>query len=351
MTSILIVGGCGFVGSNIATYLAACLANARIVCMDNLYRRGSELNATRLGSMGLEFHRGDVRDRASFPPGEFDLVIECSAEPSVLAGQDGSPDYMFQTNLVGLYNCLEYCRSRASALVFLSTSRIYPVAPLEAHPFIEQETRFAWRDEGWIGVSSRGVTEALDLTGARSLYGFTKLAGEQLIEEYRAAFELRAVVNRCGVISGPWQFGKVDQGVVALWVLAHELGRPLRYIGYGGIGKQVRDVLHVEDLCRLVELQIRDLEAWDGWVGNVAGGRAFSASLVELTDICREVTGKNVPIGAQSDTRPFDLRLFIGDCARLLSRTDWRPQFDIARTVEDTTRWVRDHRDVLEQLL
>src|SRR6185503_10007274 len=113
----------------------------------------------------------------------------------------------------------------------------------------------------------------LDLRGARSLYGFTKLAAEQLIEEYRAAYALKAAVNRCSVIAGPWQFGKVDQGVAALWVLAHHFGRPLSYIGYGGAGKQVRDLLHVADLCDLVDRQLAAPPACARRTVPVGGGR------------------------------------------------------------------------------
>src|SRR5262249_48278102 len=198
MRNAVISGGCGFVGSNIALYLADSFDGVRIVCVDNLYRKGSELNVERLQKRGVVFHHGDVRAPRSFPEGDCDLLIECSAEPSVFAGQDGSPDYLFMTNLVGLYHCLEYCRRRSSRIIFLSTSRVYPVAPLEAHGFREDETRFVWLDEGTEGISSRGVSESLDLKGARSLYGYTKLSGEQLVEEYRASFKLEAVINRCG---------------------------------------------------------------------------------------------------------------------------------------------------------
>ena len=237
--------------------------------MDNLYRRGSELNPPRLEKAGVQFHRGDVRDANSFPSGPFDFVIECSAEPSVLAGQVGSPDYSFQTNLVGAYHCLEKARAWSSNFIFLSTSRVYPIARLEAHPWHEEETRFVWEDHGTNGITSRGVTEQVDMSGARSLYGFTKFAAEQLIEEYRAAYALKAAINRCGVVAGPWQFGKVDQGIASLWVMAHHFGRPLSYIGYGGTGKQVRDFLHVEDLCDLIVEQINQFDRWEGWLGNV----------------------------------------------------------------------------------
>ena len=99
--------------------------------------------------------------KRQFPPGPFDFLIECSAEPSVLAGQDGSPDYLFQTNLVGAYNCLEKARQWQSKFIFLSTSRVYPIARLEAHPWREEATRFAWADHGTTGISSRGVSEPL----------------------------------------------------------------------------------------------------------------------------------------------------------------------------------------------
>src|SRR5277367_5534909 len=134
---ILITGGAGFVGSNLALALKKAFADAEILCMDNLYRRGSEMNVPRLEKAGVRFHRGDVREQGGFPEGPFDLVIECSAEPSVLAGQDGSPDYLFQTNLVGAYQCLEKARAWNSKFIFLSTSRVYPIARLEAH---------AWRE-------------------------------------------------------------------------------------------------------------------------------------------------------------------------------------------------------------
>ena len=348
--NILITGGAGFVGSNLCLALRHAFPSARITALDNLYRKGSEINLPRLEAAGVHFHRGDVRDPSSFPTDPFDLMIECSAEPSVLAGRDGSPDYLFETNLTGAYHCLEACRRHGAGMIFLSTSRIYPIARLEAHPWIEQATRFSWADHGTPGLSSRGVREDLPLDGARSLYGFTKLAAEQLIEEYRDSFGLKAVVNRCGVIAGPWQFGKVDQGVVALWVMAHHYQRKLSYIGYGGTGKQVRDCLHIADLCDLIINQVGNFTDWDGWLGNVAGGLDCSASLQELTHICQQVTGNTIEIASIAQNRPNDLRIFIADCAKLFSRTDWRPKRTIQDIVADTHAWVQANEAALEKL-
>lgn len=347
---ILITGGAGFVGANLALHLRQAFGDAEVVCMDNLYRRGSELNVPRLQKAGVQFHRGDVRDAGSFPAGPFDFLVECSAEPSVLAGRAGSPDYLFQTNLVGAYHCLEKARQWKSGFIFISTSRVYPIARLEAHPWREEATRFVWADHGTPGITSRGVAENVEMTGARSLYGFTKLAAEQLIEEYRAAYTLKAVVNRCGVIAGPWQFGKADQGVAALWVMAHHFDRPLDYIGYGGAGKQVRDFLHVADLCDLIAGQIRDFNSWDGWLGNVSGGLQNAASLCELTALCRELTGRTIPIASVPTRRPDDLRIFIADCARLFERTPWRPKRDVRRIIQDIHAWVVENAGQLVKL-
>jgi CDP-paratose 2-epimerase len=347
---ILITGGAGFVGSNLAVSLKSSFPEAAVVCMDNLYRRGSEINVPRLQSAGVQFQKGDVREIAAFPAGPFDFLIECSAEPSVLAGVDGSPDYLFEANLVGAYRCLEMARKWKSELIFLSTSRVYPVARLEAHPWHEEATRFIWEEEGIPGITSQGVAETLDLTGARSLYGYTKLSAEQLIEEYRAAYGLKALVNRCGVIAGPWQFGKADQGVAALWVMAHHFERPLCYIGYGGEGKQVRDFLHVDDLCDLVIEQVRHFDLWDGWLGNVSGGFSNTSSLCELTALCQEITGKKLKIDPVTANRPADLRVFIGDCRRLFARTAWRPKRTVRQIIQDTFSWVEENEEGLRKL-
>jgi CDP-paratose 2-epimerase len=298
----------------------------------------------------VAFCWGDVRDERSFPPGPFDFLLDCSAEPSVLAGRSGGPDFLLQTNLVGACHCLEKARLWGSRLLFLSSSRVYPIERLERHPWREEATRFAWADQGTAGISSLGVQERLDMSGARSLYGYTKYATELLVEEYRAAWGLKAVVDRCGIIAGPWQFGKADQGVASLWVLAHYFGRPLSYIGYGGQGKQVRDFLHIDDLCELLAEQVKEFDRWEGWLGNVAGGLANSASLCELTALCQEITGRRVAVQSVGANRPWDLRLFLGDCRRLFERTAWRPRRGLRQLVSDLAEWAAQNEPLLRNL-
>ncbi|HET7573656.1 MAG TPA: NAD-dependent epimerase/dehydratase family protein, partial [Solirubrobacterales bacterium] len=219
----MITGGAGFVGSNLAVSLAGSHPDWEVLALDNLYRRGAELNLPRLEAAGVEFVRGDVRepeDLRSLP--RIDALVECSAEPSVMSGVDGDTSYLLHTNLTGAYNCLELARRDGAFFLFLSTSRVYPVAPQVALRLEEAPTRFeiaAEQDVG--GVSPAGISEDFPLGGARTLYGATKLAAELLIEEYRESFGVPGAIDRCGVVAGPWQMGKVDQGVFTHWMLAH----------------------------------------------------------------------------------------------------------------------------------
>jgi CDP-paratose 2-epimerase len=350
---LLITGGAGFVGSNLAVSLAGRHPDWEVVAFDNLYRRGSALNLPRLADAGVEFVEGDVRE-----PGELaalpalDALIECSAEPSVMSGVDGDTGYLVQTNLTGAYNCLELARRDSAFVVFLSTSRVYPVAPQVELNLEEAETRFEIAAEQSVrGVSPAGISEDFPLEGARTLYGATKLAAEMLIEEYRAALGVPAVIDRCGVIAGPWQMGKVDQGVFTHWMLAHHFGNPLSYIGFGGAGKQVRDLLHVEDLVDLVERQLLDPDAWDGRTVNVGGGRECSLSLRETTEICRRLTGTEVPISPVQETRQGDVPIYLSDCTRLFALDEWRPRRSAEQVLTDIRDWVAADEERIAEAL
>jgi CDP-paratose 2-epimerase len=349
---ILVTGGAGFVGANLGVALAKRRPEWELVALDNLMRRGSELNLPRLREAGIEFVHGDVREPADLAAaGRFDAMVECSAEPSVMAGLS-DPSYLVQTNLLGAFNCLERARQEDAFVVFLSTSRVYPIAPQLELALEEGETRFELAAEQPLpGAGPNGISERFPLEGARTFYGATKLAAEHLIEEYAETFGLRAVVDRCGVIAGPWQMGKVDQGVFSWWLLSHHFGHPLTYIGFGGGGKQVRDLLHVEDLVDLVEEQLGDPEGWSGEVVNVGGGREHSLSLLEATALCRELTGRKVEIGPDPKTRPGDVPIYLSDCSRLHGHSGWRPRRDPRQTLADVLAWVRANEDTVSEAL
>jgi len=350
---VLVTGGAGFIGANVAVGLASRHPDWQIAAFDNLRRGGAELNLPRLREAGVAFVHGDVREPADLHAvGELDVLLECSAEPSALAGIGGSPDYVVKSNLLGAYNCLELARRHSAYFVFLSTSRVYPVRRLSSLVLEETATRFELALEQTLaGVSPAGIAEEFPLDGARTIYGTTKLAAELLIEEYRAAYALRAVVNRCGVIAGPWQMGKVDQGVFTYWMLAHHFRRPLQYIGFGGQGKQVRDLLHVEDLLELLDEQFQDPERWDGATVNVGGGRHCSLSLRDTTGLCAEITGNTIEVGSIEETRPGDVPVYISDCRRLFGLTRWRPHRGARDVLADTHAWICAHEDALRRSL
>ncbi|HEY3325268.1 MAG TPA: NAD-dependent epimerase/dehydratase family protein [Planctomycetota bacterium] len=347
LARILITGGAGFVGSNLALRFRRHVPTCEVLALDNLKRRGSELNIRRLTAEGIQFQHGDVRcpeDLAELP--KLDLLIDCSAEPSVQAGTRGSPLPVITNNLTGTVNCLEAARRTGAAFLFLSTSRVYPIKSLNEAPFRETATRFEWSDTG-VGLSSAGVTEAFPLEGARSIYGATKLSGELLIQEYVANCGMRALINRCGVLAGPWQMGKVDQGVITLWVAHHFFGKPLSYIGFGGAGKQVRDILHVDDLFELLLRQLDRPDAWDGRVYNIGGGRQVSVSLLELTELCRKATGRQIDIKSVPETSAVDVRIYLSDCGKARRDFGWQPNHSPEQLVSDIFQWLRQNETAL----
>lgn len=354
MNKILIPGGAGFVGSSLAIGLKQRYPRWQIMCLDNLKRRGSELNLKRFKEHDIEFIHGDIRQDSDLDLPNFkkiNLILDCSAEPSVLAGFS-SPRYVLQTNLFGTINLLELARKLEAQFLFLSTSRIYPIATVKSLDFIETETRFKIAPhQNLPGISELGIAEEFPLDGARSLYGATKLASELLITEYREAYQLPAIVNRCGVIAGPGQMGKVDQGVFTLWMAAHYFQKALSYIGYGGTGKQVRDVLHIDDLVDLVDYQIHHFSGLDGDILNVGGGAKNSLSLRETTQLCAEITGKSITIEPIILERKGDVPWYVTDTTKIQAKTHWQPQHSPQSVLMDIYDWLVRNEQFLKPIL
>lgn len=351
---ILVTGGAGFVGAAVCQALRRAWPGAEVVAFDNLRRRGSELNLERLSAAGVRFVHGDVRSAADLlglsPAPQ--LIVECSAEPSAQAGYGGSPEYLVETNLAGCYHCLELARRCGADFVFVSTSRVYPYGRLNSLRYRQTPSRFELEEaQPCPGASAAGISEDFPLDGPRSLYGMTKLAAELMVGEYAAAYGLRYVINRCGLIAGPWQMGKTDQGVVALWAASHFFGGALSYIGFGGEGRQVRDVLHVDDFCDLLLEQLEHFSLYQGQIFNVGGGPENSLSLRELTDICQKLAGRSVPVGAVAETRPADVRIYVTDARRLHGVRGWKPRRSAVQAVEDIFGWLAEHEHRLRPVL
>ncbi|MCF8319912.1 MAG: NAD-dependent epimerase/dehydratase family protein [Flavobacterium sp.] len=350
---IVVTGGAGFVGSTLCLQLKHKYPTYDIVAFDNLKRRGSELNLADFQKKGIPFFHGDIRNNEDLSAlGNFDVLIEASAEPSVTAGLDSDPTYVINNNLYGSINCFNACLKNSAKLIFLSTSRVYPIETIEKANYIEESTRFSFDvNQTQIGISNKGISEKLSLDGARSFYGTTKLSSEMFIQEYAAFYGLKAAITRFGVIAGPRQMGKTDQGVVTLWMAKHYWKQSLKYIGYGGTGKQVRDLLHVDDVVSLIDLQIHQIEKFEGKIYNVGGGIENSASLLEMTTICEKITGNKIQIDSEVETRAADLRIYITDNSFIEKEIGWKPTKNVEQIFTNIFHWIKENENQLESIL
>ena len=350
---IVITGGAGFVGSTLCIQLKEKYPTYEIIAFDNLKRRGSELNLVDFQKLSIPFIHGDIRNNEDLLSlGSFDVLIEASAEPSVTAGLDSDPTYVINNNLYGSINCFNACIKNNAKLIFLSTSRVYPIETIEKASFVEEETRFSFDNkQNEVGISEKGISEKLSLDGARSFYGTTKLSSELFIKEYATFYNLQAAITRFGVIAGPRQMGKTDQGVVTLWMAKHFWNETLKYIGYGGKGKQVRDLLHVDDLVELIDLQMHQIEKFEGKIYNVGGGLKNSASLQEMTKICEKISGNKIQIDEVTETRTADLRIYITDNSRIEAEIGWKPKRSVEIIFQDIFNWIKENEKQLESIL
>jgi CDP-paratose 2-epimerase len=267
----------------------------------------------------------------------------------VLSGYGKSPAYIINTNLVGTINCLELVRKNNADVVFLSTSRVYPYNVINNIKTTEADTRFEWaeiQDTKIAGWSKYGIDENFIHRGAKSMYGATKYCSEVLLQECMSMNGMKWVINRCGVIAGPWQFGKADQGVFTHWMLAHYFRKQLKYIGFGGKGKQVRDLLHIDDLFDLLDLQIKNIDNLNEGIYNVGGGE-INLSLLETTQMCEGITGNRITIKSEPTTRPADLIIYKSNNQRISSILNWKPKRNAERILNDIYLWIRDNENLL----
>ena len=331
---ILLTGICGFAGSVLSRTLLEHRPGLTITGIDNLSRKGSETNIEPLRALGCDIRIGDVRDLSlldSLP--DCDWILDCAANPSVLAGVDGSSSRdLVDQNLYGTVNLLELCKKWNAGFTLLSTSRVYSIAAMAALPISKSASRFEMpssaKGPGW---SRAGITEAFSTQPPVSLYGSTKLCSEWLALEYGEAFGFPVWINRCGVLAGAGQFGKADQGIFSYWIHSWMAGRPLRYIGFGGSGLQVRDCLHPRDLASVLLRQIDHRGNDKPRIVNFAGGLPHSMSLKERSSWC---TGNSGPAAPQNDParlsdsgsiRPFDIPWAILDSSLAEITWGWKP--------------------------
>jgi CDP-paratose 2-epimerase len=350
---VLITGACGFVGSSVAESLLARREGLTVYGIDNLQRTGSEYNRTRLRKMGVSFIHGDIRAASDFEnlPAA-DWVIDAAANASVLAGVqgNGSSRQLFEHNLASLVNVAEYCKVHKAGLMLLSTSRVYSIPALASLPLKASGDAFQLDCSAPLtaGVSQEGIGVAFSTAAPISLYGSTKLASEAIALEYGEAFDFPVWINRCGVLAGAGQFGTPDQGIFSYWVNAHLRKRPLRYIGFDGRGKQVRDAFHPHDLAALLDAQIDSARKGGQRVYVAGGGPANAMSLAQLNEWC---DARFTPHPAKSDPRdrPYDIPWVVMDSRDAAADFGWRIRIPLTELLEGIAGHAEQHPDWLER--
>jgi CDP-paratose 2-epimerase len=336
---LLVTGICGFVGSALAEGLLERREGIAIYGIDNLMRPGSEMNLARLRDLGVTLVHGDIRmpsDFESLP--DVDWVIDAAANPSVLAGiQAGfSSRQLIEHNLVSAMNVLEYSKRHKAGLLLMSSSRVYSIEALTSLPLRIGVDAFHLDESAELprGISRCGIGVDFSTRAPVSLYGGAKLAAEAVALEYGAAFDFPVWINRCGVMAGAGQFGTPDQGVFSYWIHAHARRRPMRFIGFDGTGKQIRDIFHPRDLAVLADAQMNCARSGGQRLYCAGGGLANAISLAQLTTWCDQRFGKHA-VGADTRPRPYDIPWMVMDSRDAERDFNWRVERPISGILDE----------------
>ena len=335
---LLITGGCGFLGSNLAA--DALTRGDELMVFDNLSRNGSRSNFDWLSSQGrFAFQHGDIRNRndveaavqSFMPDAIFHLAGQVAMTTSIV-----NPQMDFEINVVGSHNLLESVRKHcpAAAVIYSSTNKVY--GDLEQYDYDEAETRYRCVQH------PRGFDEQVQLS-FQSPYGCSKGAADQYMLDYARTFGLRTVVFRHSSMYGGRQFATYDQGWVGWFCQkAVEAARGTTApFTISGNGKQVRDVLHSEDMKRLYLAALNNIDAARGQAFNIGGGVTNSLSLVELFSMLEEITGTKL-VYQQLPVRDSDQRVFIADVAKAQRVLSWAPSVSVFDGVSAMVHWTSE---------
>jgi CDP-paratose 2-epimerase len=332
--AVLITGGAGFIGANLANRLVQKGCTVRV--FDSFARHGVEDNVAWLRDTHgdrIEIRQGDVRDasavRAAMEGVEhvFHLAAQVAVTSSLL-----DPRNDFEVNALGTLNVLEAMREQARppSIVFSSTNKVY--GALDDIDVAVSGDRYVPND-AQVRVHGIGEARALEF---HSPYGCSKGAAEQYILDYSRSFGIDSVVLRMSCIYGPHQHGNEDQGWVAHFIRSALAGKPITIYGDGC---QVRDVLFVEDLLDAFEAAYAGVETLSGRAFNIGGSTAHTVSLRELMDIIERTLG--APVEFEFDAwRTGDQRYYVSDIARFRAATGWRPRTDVTHGVEALVAWL-----------
>jgi len=336
---ILVTGGCGFVGSNIAIFLKSKNRNLVIDSLDNICRNSSKINLKRLQKFNIKNYNFDISNKKKIEKlKKYDLIIDCCAEAAVEASKKDA-ERVFYTNLVGTFNILEKIKKDKSNIIFLSTSRVYSIEKISSRAKKINSKKYNFK-----------INENFSTETPMSLYGFTKLSSEKMIQEYAYVNKIKYIINRFGVISGPWQFGKQDQGFISLWLWKFINKSKLNYIGYEGKGNQVRDVLHVIDLCELIHEQIKKINKLNNEIFNVGGGLKNAISLNQLSKRCEKITKNKIKIGKKKSTSNYDIPYYVTDNSKIYKFYNWRVKRNLDEIIKDVYKILKQNQKIFKKI-
>ena len=338
--NILITGGAGFIGVNAAAHFAA--KGWAVTVLDNLSRRGSRENLDWLqSSHSTDFVNLDIRDASALDQAvkaiRPDVVLHLAAQVAVTTSVE-DPRTDFEINALGSFNVLEAVRKHApeSFVINASTNKVY--GKMEDIPVTDREGRYEY--DGLPGIDE---TRPLDF---HSPYGCSKGVADQYCIDYARIYGLQTVTLRQSCIYGPRQMGVEDQGWVAWFTIAALLDKPITIYGDG---KQIRDVLHVQDLVACYEAAINNRQAVSGQAFNIGGGPDNTLSLLELLDMLRDQLSKTIT-PRWDDWRPGDQPVFVCDLSKSKDLLNWKPAIDVKSGVENLIDWVSNNRKLFETL-
>lgn len=340
---IFITGGAGFIGVNLARHHL--LKGDKVKIFDNFSRKGAQANAARLveqfGRDNLIVIPGDVAHDLELLQTETegaDLIYHTAGQVAVTHSVT-NPRADFEANAIGTFNVLEAMRLAApnATLINSSTNKVY--GGLEDIKVIEGTKRYQFND------FENGIPESRPLH-FHSPYGCSKGAADQYVRDYARIYGLNTVVFRKSCIYGPHQMGVEDQGWVAWFALAAHFGKPITIYGNG---KQVRDVLHINDLIACYEAAAQNITRTKGQVYNIGGGPANTLSLIELMTILEQELGKKIKYRF-SDWRPGDQPVYISDISKAKNELGWEPKINPAQGVKQLASWIKDNEALYKQV-
>jgi CDP-paratose 2-epimerase len=334
-----VTGGAGFIGSNYVSRLLE--RGEKVTVYDNLSRAGAPRNLKWLqetyGEKSFNLVVGDVRDAGQLVVSarEADVIVHLAGQVAVTTSVV-KPREDFEINALGTFNVLEAARQneRQPVFIYASTNKVY--GGMEDVKVVERGQRWEYESLPF-GASE---SQPLDF---HSPYGCSKGAGDQYVRDYARIYDLPTVVLRQSCIYGPRQFGVEDQGWVAWMVIAAVTGRQITIYGDG---KQIRDLLHVYDLCDAYDIVIQNIAQVKGEVFNLGGGPQNTMSIwTEFGPRLEKLLGREIPV-ARGDWRPGDQKVFVADIRKAEKMLDWKPKYDVERGVRQLFDWVNANKNL-----